>query len=360
MSNPYKRMIIPFRWVWLAATAMAFLVVLEDYAGYLINGYEYAYSWFAVPAKALSNYWIWAILAPLISWQARKIAGRKPGNRSAKNLTSMVLGLLIALAHRVLAVSLFDLVIYLKSGFYANLFHEKNQQLIGTGWVSSSIQYGIILFLFFAVLYYQQYLQKQKELSQAQMRALKMQLHPHFLFNTLHSVASLIDIEPKAAQKMLSQLGSLMRSTLDQDEKESASLEEEIAYIKNYLDIEYVRFQDRLTVKYQLDETALQAKVPYLILQPLVENAIKHGLQHMQEDGLLTLEVRLLDEEVRLVITDNGTASGQKQVGSGLGLKNVARRLEAVFGDDFILEANPVSSGGFRVLIEFPFIKTSA
>ena len=282
-------MIIPFPWVFLAATAMAFLVVLEDYTGYLINGFEYAYSWYSVPAKALSNYWIWIALSPFISWQASRVTLNKAEKRLQSNSLAIGMGLGLALVHRILAISLFDFAIFLKSGFYAGLFHEKNLQLIGAGWVSSSIQYGIILFLFFAVCYYRQYLQKQKELSQSQMRALKMQLHPHFLFNTLHSVASLIDIKPKAAQKMLAQLGNLMRSTLEQDEKESASLEEEIAYIKNYLDIEHVRFQDRLKVCYDLDEAALPAKVPYLLLQPLVENAIKHGIQNLQEDGDLGL-----------------------------------------------------------------------
>ena len=349
-------MSIRFHWVLVAATVMSVLVILEDYTSYLINGFEFDYSWFSVPAKALSNYWAWCLFAPVFDFLAKKLTA--PESKSIASVLRMLsIGTLTALVHRGLAIFSFDLAYSLDSGYLSPLLSEKNKILLSTGWVTSLIQFAIILLVFFAIVYYRQYLQKQKELNEAQLQALKMQLHPHFLFNTLHSISSLIDIDPKSAQKMVAQLGTLMRSTLEQKDRSSVLVEEEVAYVKDYLAIEQVRFQDRLTIEYEIDPKAAKIEVPYLILQPLVENAIKHGIQDLQEDGLVKVCVKIHKDRLEMSVQDNGLGASGNKPGMGLGLTNVSRRLEQFYDNDFELEYGPVQPKGFRVFMSVPFLK---
>lgn len=349
-------MSVRYRWALIAAAAISLLVVLEDYTSYLVNQFQYPYSWFTVPAKALTSYGVWVLLAPLIDAQAQRLIRMKSEDRWRAILLVMMVGVAMSLVHRGLAVRLFDYVYFLKSGFLPDLFSEKNHTLLLTGWITSIIQYTIILLIFLAVVYYKGYLQKQKELNEAQLRALKMQLHPHFLFNTLHSIAALIDLEPKAAQKMVSQLGGLMRNTLDQDDKNSASLQEEISYIKNYLDIEHVRFQDRLEITYDIEEAVSNATLPYLILQPLIENAIKHGMQDVREAGTIKISAVMKSaNRVVVMVEDNGPGLAKAKHGKGLGLENVLNRLSTFYSEDFRFDFGKKEPQGFAVSMEFPY-----
>lgn len=349
-------MSVSYHWVFIAFFLVSLLIVLEDYTGYLVNQFEYPYSWFSVPVKAVSNYGIWALLAPLVDAQAQRILKVNQGPRLKIMLQAILVGIFVALVHRWTAIRLFDYIYFLKSGFLPSLLSDKNQILLLTGWITSIIQYLIILAAFLALVYYQGYLQKQKELNEAQLRALKMQLHPHFLFNTLHSIAALIDIEPRSAQKMVSQLGTLMRDTLDQDDKGSASLREEIAYVQNYLNIEQVRFQDRLEITYNIEEAVANASLPYLILQPVVENAIKHGVQHMQESGVINISAFMRSANRVLVrVEDNGLGLAKVRHGKGLGLENVRERLAAFYAQDFQFDFGHKEPQGFAVNMEFPY-----
>lgn len=349
-------MSVRYSWVLIAASVISLLVVLEDYTSYLINQFEYEYSWFTVPAKAVTNFGVWALLTPVIDNQAQRLIRMRPEDRLRVVAMAVLVGVSLALVHRALAVRLFDYVYLLKSDFLPALLSDKNRMLLFTGWITSIIQYTIILSIFLAVVYYQGYLQKQKELNEAQLRALKMQLHPHFLFNTLHSIAALIDIEPKAAQKMVSQLGGLMRNTLDQDDKNSASLQEEISYIKNYLDIEHVRFQDRLEITYDIEEAVSNATLPYLILQPLIENAIKHGMQDVRESGAIKVSAAMKSvNRVVVTIEDNGLGLVKAKHGKGLGLENVLNRLSAFYAEDFRFDFGSKEPQGFEVSMEFPY-----
>lgn len=341
----------------MGATAISLLVILQDYAVYLINEFEYVYSWYAVPAKTISNYFIWLIFAPVLEFQARKLVIKNNTNRYITVIAAILLSLIVGFLHRYMALVAFDGIYFLKSGFMPSPLSEKNLQLLLSGTLTSVIQFWIIMAVFIAVLYYQQYLEKQKELNYAQLRALKMQLHPHFLFNTLHSISSLIDIKPKDAQRMISRLGQLMRSTLDHERKQEASLAEEVAYIQNYLSIEHVRFQDRLEVHYDIEEAALNATLPYLILQPIVENAIKHGVKDMQEGGAIQLSARVSGDRVVISIQDNGAGVSRDKSGSGIGLSNVLKRLTQFYQNDFELESGKLEGSGYRVEMNVPFLK---
>lgn len=341
----------------MGATAISLLVILQDYTTYLVNGFEYDYSWYAVPAKTVTTYFGWILFAPVMDRIARVLIFKKYTNRYIMIIYALLITLGIALFHRFLTLIAFDGLYFFKSGFMASPFSEKNFQLLVSGTLTSLIQAWIVTGIFVAILYYQQYLEKQKELNHAQLKALKMQLHPHFLFNTLHSISSLIDINPKDAQKMTSRLGQLMRSTLDNERKQEASLAEEVEYIQNYLSIEHVRFQDRLEIHYDIEEAAMNATLPYLILQPIVENAIKHGVKDMQEGGSIQLSAKVNKDRVVISIEDNGRGLSTNTSGTGLGLNNVFRRLSQFYQNDFKLESGQLEGQGFRVEMNLPFLK---
>ncbi len=341
----------------MGATAISVLIILEDYSAYLINDFEYVYSWYAVPAKTFSNYYCWIIFAPLFEFQANRLIVTKNTNRFSVIITAFFMSLFVGLIHRFAAIIIFDGIYFFKSGFMANPLSEKNIQLLLSGGFTSLIQFWIIMAVFIAVLYYRQYLEKQKELNFAQLKALKMQLRPHFLFNTLHSISSLIDISPKDAQRMTSRLGQLMRSTLDHERKQKASLAEEVEYIQNYLSIEHVRFQDRLEIHYDIEEAALNATLPYLILQPIVENAIKHGVKDMQEGGAIRLSAKVSGDRVIISVQDNGKGISVDKSGFGIGLSNVLKRLSQFYQNDFQFKNGILESSGYRVEMNLPFLK---
>lgn len=246
----------------------------------------------------------------------------------------------MGVAHRLTSIFIFDFIYYLKSGYYRNPFVINNQTQLLVGWFSSFLQYWIIIALLYAINYYWLYIEKQKELSTAQLNALKKQLQPHFLFNTLNSITSLIDIDGKKAQTMLAQLGFLLRQILEHDSQHFLSLEAELKYIKTYLDIEHTRFQDRMHVDMEVEKTTLNAKVPSLILQPLVENAVKHGISRCADGGTITVTSKLFQNKLEIAIVNdfrplNGST---KQAGYGIGILNIKKRLEQIYGNNFTFD----------------------
>jgi len=345
------------KWLFLGAMVISALVVIEDYTTYVVSGFSYDYSWFAVPVKSVTNYFAWILFTPIIDWQSYYAVLNKNTDRYKKIFLVILVSLTLAFIHRFLSTIAFDGIYFFKSGFMASPFNEKNLELLFSGTLTSLIQCWILVGLFVAIRYYRRYLEKQQELNAAQLKALKMQLHPHFLFNTLHSISSLIDINPKDAQKMTSRLGQLMRSTLDHERKQEASLAEEVEYIQNYLGIEHVRFQDRLEIHYDIEAAAMNATLPYLILQPIVENAIKHGIKDMQEGGTIQLSAKVSDDRVVITIQDNGGGGSNDNSGSGIGLSNVFKRLSQFYQNDFKLESGQLEGSGYKVEMNVPFLK---
>jgi two-component system LytT family sensor kinase len=196
------------------------------------------------------------------------------------------------------------------------------------------------------------------QLAQAQLQALKMQLHPHFLFNTLHSISALVLEDPPRANSMIARLGDFLRLTLDHSDQQMVGLKEEIEFLRCYLEIEQVRFEDRLSVGFTIEPTALSAQVPHLILQPLVENAIRHAIAPRATLGYINIEARRLAGRLRVEVKDNGPGikanvnSVEKQ---GVGLNNVRARLEQIYGNEYRFEMQNVSEGGLTVVLEVPF-----
>ncbi len=181
--------------------------------------------------------------------------------------------------------------------------------------------------------------QLSAQLSDAQLTALKMQIHPHFLFNTLNSIATLIHEDAEAADLMLTRLSDFLRMTLKNSGESIVLLEKELDFVKTYLDIEKVRFEERLTVEIIADESILSVKVPNLILQPLVENSIKHGLSNKISKGFLRISAQNYENRLLIEIEDNGQGlkgfQFDKDATNGLGLTNTYARLQQIYGNNF-------------------------
>jgi len=188
----------------------------------------------------------------------------------------------------------------------------------------------------------------------AQRAALRYQLNPHFLFNTLNSIASLVgDGRNREAEAMLVSLATFFRATLTVEPAGMIPLGEEIALQRRYLEIEQTRFEERLAVQIDLPEALAATLVPALILQPLVENAIHHGLGRSEAPLTIRIAAEAKDNMVQLSVEDDGKARSTA-VGSGVGLANVAARLHAHFGDDSRMDAGPLAAGGFRAAFAVP------
>ncbi|MFC2139977.1 sensor histidine kinase, partial [Bacteroidota bacterium] len=205
------------------------------------------------------------------------------------------------------------------------------------GSFDSFIIYWFILGAYYGLDYYNQLSksklkesQLEKELAQANLQALKMQLHPHFLFNTLHAVSTLMQEDIKTARRMLAKLSDLLRVTLDNVGVQIVELNDEIDFLKSYLEIEQIRFGDRLQIVYEIEQETLSARVPNLILQPLVENAIKHGISNNAEGGKIVIKTYIDSDSLVLSVCDDGKFNGNKFT-EGIGLSNTRKRLNHIY-----------------------------
>ena len=190
----------------------------------------------------------------------------------------------------------------------------------------------------------------------AQLRALRYQVNPHFLYNTLNSIASLIlDKRNDAAERMVLRLSNFFRTSLASNPLGDVPLAEEVALQKLYLDIEEVRFADSLRVEFEVSDEAAAARVPSLILQPIVENVLKHGMNEPGTETLLRLSAWRAGDRLLVEVSDSGPGFSRAG-GTGLGLANVRRRLEARFGADARLDARRIPGEGFRVRLDMPVV----
>ena len=193
-------------------------------------------------------------------------------------------------------------------------------------------------------------------LAQARLEALRMQLNPHFLFNTLNSIASLVQEDPQAAEEMIEALSDLLRLTLRASDLQEITVREELHFLDRYLHIEQTRFGDRLKVEKEVDVGLLDAAVPILILQPLVENAIRHGIEKQIAPGLVRISVERAGDKLGLAVVDNGygVKVGEGRLVEGVGLKNTRARVKELYGTQAEFEVRPGKERGFTVEIRIP------
>jgi two-component system, LytTR family, sensor kinase len=304
--------------------------------------------------------YLWALATPLVLW----FSGRFRIDRSNWRRRVLVhLLLSLALVSTLLAL---HLIVYMSligragtitpfrlvSSIYYNLDR----------WV---LVYWFILLMSHAFNYYNSYrkgelkaAQLHTQLVQSQLEALKMQVHPHFLFNTLHSISALLSKDTEGARKMITRLGDFLRLTLENSGSMEVTLQQEIEFLNGYLEIERVRFQDRLTTDIQVDPEVLDARVPNLILQPIVENAMRHAIGN-STSGRVEITAVPRNGVVRIEVKDNGPGIQSDRTlevhrGGGLGLANTRARLEGLYGDAARFELTNDPSGGLIVTLEIP------
>jgi two-component system, LytTR family, sensor kinase len=187
---------------------------------------------------------------------------------------------------------------------------------------------------------------------------LKMQLHPHFLFNTLNAISELIHRDPESADRMLTDLSDLLRLSFENLEVQEIPLKQELEFLEKYVEIEQMRFHDRLSVNMNIEAEALDASVPNMILQPLVENAIKHGIAPRSSGGRVDINAVRSNGHLQIEVTDDGLGvpfGDLENLPEGVGLSNTRRRLRHLYGDRHKFELTKLERGGVGVSLEIPF-----
>ncbi len=228
--------------------------------------------------------------------------------------------------------------------------------------------YVIILLVGFTRSYYLQKKERQEEaerleqrtqsleaqLTEARLEALRMQLNPHFLFNTLHAISTLVDRDPGGVRRMIARLSELLRHVLDEEAPQEVPLSQELDFLDDYLEIQSIRFQGRLDIETDVPAEIQEAQVPNLILQPIVENALKHGASQVRGVGRIEIEGRREKNRLILSVRDNGPGLPPSQE-DGLGLRNVRARLQELYGDEQALHLEPAPEEGTVATLQLPY-----
>jgi two-component system, LytTR family, sensor kinase len=228
------------------------------------------------------------------------------------------------------------------------------------GTLTGFLYYWLILGLQAAFMYQRMYREQQlagaeleRHLSEARLESLRLQLHPHFLFNTLNAISAFVGAEPERAQRMIAWLGELLRRTLNSGATAELPLSRELELLTPYLEIQRIRFGERLSIQVDVNDGAGDGLIPILMLQPLVENAVEHGVKLTREAARVRLSATRAGDRLRLEIADNGP--GFTGGTDGVGLANTRARLAGLYGGAHRFELKPVETGGTLVTIELPF-----
>ena len=227
--------------------------------------------------------------------------------------------------------------------------------VVGYGATDVMIYWGLLA-AGHAVVYFRRYQDREFRLVQAQLHSLRTQLHPHFLFNTLNAIAELIYQDPPRAERTVTQLSDLLRQALNRADDHEIPLSEEIDFLHKYVSIQQTLLQERLTVHWQVAPDTASAFVPAMILQPVVENAVQHGIAPRASGGTLRLTVLREADTLLLQVQDDGVGlAGATPTGDGVGLPNTRARLQHLYGDRHSCDINPSPGGGVTVTLRLPF-----
>jgi two-component system LytT family sensor kinase len=366
LQDPDSRRAWLLKWglIWSFWTVLGLLYTSQVYFGMRLEGMHHSF-WRMLAWQLLGCWYFWPLLTPLILWLGRRF----PLERSSlkRNLPVHIAASTILAAVHSLQVSLstvwfrpFDVMMRERpfwTGYWERFLSEYHLELIA---------YGMIVGVGYAFDYYARYREREfrasqleAQLAQAQLQALKMQLHPHFLFNTLNAIAGLVrDRKDKAAVQMLAGLSDLLRHTLENAGKQEIPLREELDFLELYLDIQQMRFSDRLKVQMEVAPETLNARVPNLILQPLVENAIRHGIAARVSSGLIAVSARLVNGLLQLKVEDDGPGlkrDWRLEDGGGIGLSNTRERLNQLYGREHRFEVRNREGGGVEATLVIPW-----
>lgn len=302
-----------------------------------------------------------ALLTPLILWLARRFRIERQ-NWPRRVLIHFAAGTAVALTLALGHVTI-DMLFMERysstSGFH--LFRMAFSMMD-----KEMMVYWVLVMLSHALDYYSRYRsgelrasRLEAQLAQAQLQALKMQLHPHFLFNTLNSISELIYKNPDTAEQMVTQLSDMLRLSLDKVGVQEISLKQELEFLNKYLEIEQTRFAERLKVSMEIQPDTLDAYVPNMILQPLVENAVRHGIAPRSGGGHIEIHARRDDGMLRMEVRDDGRGLTEDaphiSLNGGVGLANTRARLEHLYGVTHRFKLSSPPGHGLTVSLTIPF-----
>lgn len=311
--------------------------------------------WRRIVTSNLVDFYVWGAASPLIFFLARKFnfGGERLPHRILLHLLFSVCFSFVNLA---ISVPVFWCLNYPDSARDATLADTFRNIIFNPYYLHLGLMiYWVTLIVAHALAYRERSRMGElraellaAQLADAQLRALKMQLHPHFLFNTLNSIASLLHQDIEAADKMVARLGDFLRLTLQNANQQTTPLAQELEFLRCYLEIERVRFQDRLSIEIDVDPRVLGAPVPNLIFQPLVENAVRHGVAQQPSPGRIEIRAHKQDGTLRVEIENSGPGLAPGADGSpreGVGLTNTRARLARLYGSNYRLDLADAPSG---------------
>jgi two-component system, LytTR family, sensor kinase len=352
--------------VLLIATVLGFFFAAQIY--FSAASIHREVSWWQALYWAFGDWYEWALLSPIIFWVCRRF----PFDRLSwpKSLpVHLAVGILLSGFHAVLC-ALAAVLQGSVTGSSASFGEALNGLLANRTHFNLAV-YALIVCAWHAWDYHRRYREREAQteeltarLAQAQLETLRMQLNPHFLFNTLNAISSLMLKDVNAANKMLSRLGELLRLTLETRNQQEVPLKQELDFVRRYVEIEQIRFGDRLKVKMDIESATLEARVPNLILQPLVENAIRHAIEPLTNEGQIVLRATRDNGNLRLEVSDNGEGLKPQRIEAKetsdrarehIGLNNTRQRLQKLYGEQQSFELVERPAQGVSANIRIPF-----
>ena len=334
----------------LAAHTVLFVIQIPQVYLYNANN-QNPVEWWIPIAKLAWGVYLWALMTPAILW----LGSRLPVTRRPlwRNLS---LHLLLGVAFGTVQHYGYNTGLGLLGLFTAKAVRESliNLSLLFNFVSTGVVRYATVIAIQLAYLYFRESQERAFRLQQAELQALRMQLQPHFFFNTLNALSALIYRSPKDADQMITQLGDLFRVALRKDKAQEISLAEELEFLKAFLQIHQTLMGKRLQVVWKVEPETLPALVPNLILQPLVENSIRHGLAPLEQGGRIEVCARRQEGWLVLQVRDSGLELAP-EASSGVGLTNTRARLKSLYGAAHRFEIAALPGEGTVVQIELPF-----
>ena len=328
-----------------------FLALLFTPQTYLANLRSPApLTWGHALVATLTLFYVWAALTPLVLWLGRRFTFERHTLRNV--LMHLLLCGPVALLHIWLLQNVNALM--RASSISSQRDAPLWALLIGLG-ATNIMVYWAIIAVSHAVNYFRKYQERELRLSQAELQALRTQLHPHFLFNTLNAIAELVHSDPVLADRSILRLSELLRFSLASEKAQEVTLKEEIEFLEKYVEIHKTLMRDRLNVRISVDPETLDAAVPNMILQPLVENAIKHGISPRPEGGNIEVRAQRLDGKLNVEIVDDGLGMPEQEVQGGVGLINTRERLKHLYNDAHTFNVSSSPGSGVTIRISVPF-----
>ena len=294
----------------------------------------------------------WVPLTPIVLWLGRRFPiERKKFFRNLLVLT-LCMAPVVILHMRLLEIAN---ILFLNELRINNELSPLRVLFLKSGAFAVMV-YWSLLAVSHALTYFRKYQEREVMLAQAQLHALKAQLHPHFIFNTLNAIAELVYDAPERAERTIAQLSELLRLSLRGGRQQEVSLKGELDFLRTYVEVQRTLMQERLAVRWDVGPETLDALVPDMILQPLVENSIRHGIAPLARGGRIDISARRSDRMLLLEVRDNGVGAGPRpEANGGVGLANVRERLAHLYGGEHRFEMSEPPGGGTAVSIVIPF-----